>query len=297
MADRFSKETAQQRAYRAFETMVAGEDDSIDLAQAALLIAQSEYPHLAIAPSLAHLDALAQRVRGVLALPEPDALPHPTNDTEVFAVIDAMNKVLFDEEHFHGNKEDYYNPENSFLNKVLENHTGIPITLSLLYMEIGRRVGIQIDGIGLPFHFVVRCSLSQENIYIDPYEGGLLMSEQGCRDRIHRITQRRMKIHSHLFEPVTHRQLLARILNNLKRIYIDKEDYERTLTISDLIVLLLPGVASEQRDRGLIHLQLKHYSRAIHDLTTYLELAPQAEDRYEILNQIKTTRETLARLN
>jgi regulator of sirC expression with transglutaminase-like and TPR domain len=111
------------------------------------------------------------------------------------------------------------------------------------------------------------------------------------------MTQHRIKFHSQWLEPLTHRRWLMRILNNLKRIYINQDDYERALTICDLLIILNPRVAEEWRDRGLIHLQLKCYSRAIKDLKVYIELAPDTHDRYEILNYVKTARQMLAMLN
>jgi regulator of sirC expression with transglutaminase-like and TPR domain len=297
MTDPYAKDTAQQRTYRAFAALLAGDDEAIDLVQAALLIASTQYPDLDMAYYTALLDSLARRVRTVLALPTPDLQPTLPAGIETLQVIEAMNKILFEEEHFHGNRDDYHNPNNSFLNKVLEDHTGIPVTLSLIYAEVGKRVGIQIDGIGMPYHFLVRCQSPQGFIYIDPYEGGLQMSERSCRERIRQIAQHRIKFHSQWFEPFTHRHWLMRLLNNLKRIYINQDDYDRALTICDLIILLNPQTAEEWRDRGLIQLQLKCYSYAIKDLKTYTELAPEASDRYEILNYIKTARQMLAMLN
>ncbi len=297
MTDSFPKDTSNQRTYRAFETLIAGEDDAIDLAQAALLIAGIEYPDLNISQYVAQLDTLAERVRDTLALPGLQQLPQLPEETELLDVIDAMNKVLFEEEHFYGNKEDYYNPNNSFLNKVLEDHTGIPITLSLLYSEVGRRVGIQIDGIGIPYHFMVRCRLPQGMVYIDPYEGGTMMNEQGCRDRVRQLAQQKFKPGAQWFAPLSRRHWLTRMLNNLKKIYINRDDYGHALTTCDLLLMLTPRSAVERRDRGLILLQQKRYSRAIHDLTMYTELAPKADDRDEILNYVKMARQMLAMLN
>lgn len=294
MVDRSPKDTAQQRTYRAFEALVSGEDASIDLVQAALLIASIEYPDLDMAASMAQLDVLATRVWTTLT---SSGTPS-SQETEPLAVIDALNHVLFTEEVFRGNEEDYDNPENSFLNKVLETRMGLPITLSLVYIEVGKRVGIALDGIGLPYHFVVGYRLTPNTtIYIDPFASGLLLSEQDCRERIQHATHNKIKVHAHWFEPVTHKQFLARVLNNLKKVYLDREQYEKTLAICDFLILLLPQAAIERRDRGVIHLQLKHYSRALRDLTAYIELAPHANDRYEIQNQMKSIRQLIAMMN
>src|SRR2546421_8012337 len=241
MVEKSPKDMAQQRAYRAFEALIEGEDSAIDLAQAALIIASVEYPDLDRTRCMDSLDALGRRVREILALPSPDELSELPEPTAPLVIIDAINKVLFEEEHFHGNETDYYDPANSFLNRVLERQTGIPVSLSLLYMEVGKRVGLQIDGIGLPFYFLVRCKLGDGRvIYVDPFAEGQLLSERDCRERVRRIGRNKMKINQHWFDPVSNRQMLTRLLNNLKKIYMDREDYERALSICDLLVLLVP---------------------------------------------------------
>src|SRR6266487_1440030 len=291
-------DTPQERARKAFIDLVAGEDASINLARAAFLIALEEYPQLDIECYIKQLDRLAARVRKVLDLDELESesgtLTQLPNDIDILKVIDAMNLVLFEQEHFQGNQEDYYNPSNSFLNDVLENHRGIPITLSLLYMEVGKRVGLQIEGIGLPFHFVVGCRLPEGRIYIDPFESGHIYSEEECRERVRHMLEGKGKIYAQWFEPVSHKNLLVRMLNNLKHIYLHTEDYERALAISDRILLLIPRSPLERRDRGLIHLSLKHYGRALRDLSVYVELVPSAEDNEEIQRQIKALRQLIS---
>ena len=294
MAEAFPQDTAEQRAYRAFEALITGEDVAIDLAQAALLI---EYPDLDMAYYTAQLDALARRVRTLLALPDPDVLPQLPPEIESLAVIHALNDVLFKQEQFHGNRTDYYNPANSFLNKVLEDHTGIPISLSVLYMEVSRRVGLHIEGIGLPFHFMVRCSSPEGYLYIDVFDNGKLLNEQQCRESIYRIGGRKIKIPARLFEPVAHKQLLSRMLQNLKHIYLRNEEYTRVLAVCDRLLLLDPSSAVERRGRGIVHLQLKHYGRALSDLKAYLELAPHTRDRDEILGHIKLIRQMISMMN
>jgi regulator of sirC expression with transglutaminase-like and TPR domain len=298
MKNNFSKDTAQQRTYRAFETLIANKDAAIDLLQGALLIASTAYPELDTSHSLAQLDALACRVRAMLALPDPHTSPELPAEIDHMDVLHAMNQVLFEEEHFHGNRTDYFNPDNSFFNRMLEERTGIPITLSLLYIEVGKRVGIEIEGVALPYQFVVSCRLpTDEIIYIDPYEQGLQLSMEECKQRIRRMSHGRVQINQHWFRAVSHRHFLLRMLNNLKHIYLEQDDYARALIICDLILLLVPQHSHEWRDRGTLHLQLKHYARAKHDLMMYLELAPNAEDRDEILKHIETVREMIAKMN
>jgi regulator of sirC expression with transglutaminase-like and TPR domain len=298
MTNHNSEDTAQQRTYRAFETLVSGDDSEIDLLQAALLIASIEYPKLDMAQCTAQLDKLVCRVREVLTLPTHDVQPDLPADLDPLIVIDAINHVLFEEEHFHGSRKDYYNPENSFFNKVLERRIGIPITLSLLYIEVSKRVGLNIEGIALPYQFIVRYRFADGLIaYIDPYEEGALLSEDACKQRILRMSRGRMKVQQDWFEPVSQRMFLARILNNLKHIYLDKEDYEHALKIYNLLLILVPHYAYEWRDRGVINLYLKHYARARHDFNIYLELEPQADDTQEINNYLRIIRQMIAKMN
>ncbi len=298
MPEESLNDTPQQRARKAFIDLVTREEDAaIDLAQAALLIALEEYPDLDIASCITQLDLLAQRVRSELGLPGPDQLPQLPTKLDLLTVIGAMNLVLFEQDHFKGNQADYYSPSNSFLNKVLEKRKGIPITLSLVYMEVGKRVGLQIEGIGLPFHFIVRCRLPDGYTYIDPFEHGRLLSEEECRERIYRVFKRKTDFDPHWFEPVSHKQLLIRMLTNLKHIYTHQEDYVRALSICDRILLLAPGTLAERRDRGIVHFHLKHYARAVKDLAAYVEHAPAGEDTSDIQRQIKAIRQMIAMLN
>ncbi len=298
MAEQPIDPIAQQRALQAFEALTTCDDAVIDLVQAAFLIARIEYPDLDIAVTIGQLDALARRVGMLLGLAAehlPISLP-PT--LAPWAVIKAVNTVLFEQEGFHGNKGDYYNSANSFLHKVLEDHTGIPITLALLYMEVCKRLGLSMDGIGLPLHFMVGYRFSQDSrLYIDVFHDGELLSEQECRERIFQLAGGRIKFHRQWFEPISHKQFLIRMLSNLKHIYIHNEHYHYALAVCERLVMLSPETASERRDRGIVHLHLKHYGRARQDLKKYIELAPLAQDREEILTHIKTINQTIAMLN
>ncbi len=297
MPEESFNDTPQQSARKGFIDLVAQDDAAIDLAQAALLIALEEYPELDIAGCLAQLDLLARRVCATLGVSEPDKLIRLPGEVDPLIAIEAMNQVLFEQEHFKGNQEDYYNPSNSFLNEVLEKRSGIPITLSLVYMEVGKRIGLQIEGIGLPFHFVVHCRLPNGYIYIDPYEKGRLLSEEDCREHIQRVFKRKTDFDPQWLEPVSHRQLLVRMLTNLKHIYIHQEDYARALTVCDRILLLTADAPLERRDRGIVHFHLKHYARALQDLTAYLEHASAVENTEDIQRQIKAIRQIIAMMN
>jgi regulator of sirC expression with transglutaminase-like and TPR domain len=297
MAEESPRDTPQQRARKAFEALIAGDDDAIDLAQAALLIACEEYPDLNIARYMAKLNHLALVVLDVFGLSITELQAEIPTQLPPERILEAMNYVLFELEHFQGNSADYYNPRNSFLNDVLDQHTGIPITLSLLYMEVGKRLGLQIDGIGLPWHFIVRCRLPSDVIYIDPFTGGRILTEHDCHELVQRNAKSKVKFNPYWLEPVSKKQLLLRLLGNLKHIYIIQTDYVRALSICDRILLLALDSPTERRDRGAIHLQLKHYSRALRDLKAYIALAPHANDVNRIQRQIREIHQMLALLN
>lgn len=293
--------TSQQRARKAFEAVCAGDDAAIDLARAALLIASEEYPELDIAHYLAQLDVLAMQVRaalGIVDVSEDAELAQVLQALGPFPIIDAINQVLFAQEHFRGSsKADYYNPRNSFLNDVLERRIGIPITLSLVYIEVGRRLGVQIDGIGMPFHFIVGYRLPEGSIYIDAYEQGRILTEEDCRERMDRYFKGKAHFNRRWLQPVSHRQLLVRMLDNLKYIYMSREDDKRALSVCDRLVLLAPQSAIERRDRGRLYLHLKMYGRALRDLKMYLELASEGEDVEEVQKQVNALRQFIAMMN
>ncbi|HEX7733704.1 MAG TPA: transglutaminase-like domain-containing protein [Ktedonobacteraceae bacterium] len=288
---------AQQRARQEFTNLIMGDDAGIDLARAALLIAAEEYPTLDYDQLLARLEELAEQVRTRMVNLDMQPANPPVTVNECFDVLHSMNGVLFEQERFRGNRIDYYNPQNSFLNRVLERRLGIPLTLSLIYMEVGKRLGLRIAGIGMPFHFIVRCELQDASIYIDPYEKGKFLSEQDCRDRLSQIFKNQADFDPSWLEPLSAKQLLARMLTNLKNLYRHKGDYSRALMACDRLLLINPDQPAELHDRGILHFHLKHYSRAIHDLGKYVELAPQADNVEEVRQQIKMIRQLIAMMN
>ncbi len=289
---------ARQRARQAFIALITGDDASIDLARAALLIAAEEYPALDVDQYMDRLAELAERVRLHLANQEQQVSSVPVTMDDYLTVLNAMNTVLFEQERFRGNRIDYYNPQNSFLNRVLERRLGIPLTLSLVYMEVGKRLGLCIEGIGMPFHFMVRCVPEEAAaLYIDPYEKGKFLSALDCRRRLSQIFKNEEDFDTNWLEPLSPKQFLVRMLTNLKQIYLHKADLQHALMASDRILLLNPTLAIEQRERGIVHFRLKHYARAIHDLSAYIEMAPQADDIEEVRKQIKVIRQLIAMMN
>jgi regulator of sirC expression with transglutaminase-like and TPR domain len=269
-----------------FARLVGRPESAIDLAEAALLIAKEEYPGLEVAQYLSRLDAMAAEVRArVGSLEDPHRL------------IAGLNGYLFRELGFHGNTENYYDPRNSFLNDVLERRTGIPITLSTVYMEIGRRLGMRLHGVGMPGHFLVMYTGPGEEIVIDPFHAGMILSHADCQRILDRIYDGKLAFEPRLLAILGTRQILARMLNNLKAIYFKAQEYARALSVVDRLLILDPRAATEIRDRGLLSCQLKRFPEAMADLERYLGLAPEAEDAEVIRAHLRSIRERVATLN
>ncbi len=247
-------------------------ESSIDLAKAALTLAQDEYPALNVTPYLDQLASLARRVSERISV-----------GRDPIATVAALNGVLFEEEDFKGNSEDYYDPRNSFLNEVLDRRMGIPITLSILYLEVARRADIPMVGIGLPGHFIVGLVSPGRTIYVDPFHQGQLMTVKDCAARVAKIFDGQMAFTPEHLEPVDKRGILFRLLTNLKNIYMESRSFAKGHTVIDKMVLLAPQEWAQVRDRGLVRYHLKHYQPALTDLELYLQNSPEAPDRSDIL--------------
>lgn len=270
----------------AFAHLVRRPDASIDLAEASLLIAKEEYPELDIASYLARLDRLADDVRG---LASAGSDPH--------RLIAGLSEYLFQRLGFRGNAEDYYDPKNSFLNDVLDRRLGIPITLSTVYLEVGRRLGLSFRGVGMPGHFLVKYLGRGEEIVIDPFGGGAIVSPCDCQRILDRIYDGKIRFEPGMLSTVGTRQILARMLANLKAIYFNNEEYGKALSAVEHLLILHPHEASEIRDRGLLACQLRRYAEAMSDLERYLRLAPEANDSATIREHLCALRKRAAALN
>ena len=269
---------------RPFAALLA-EQAPLDLAEAALAIARDEYPDLQAAPYLAMLDAWAARVR--------DRLPPQPSPADAAG---ALRGVLFDEKGLRGNADDYYDPRNSFLNDVLERRAGIPISLSAVYMEVGRRAGMRVEGLGLPGHFIVRVG-GTPGILLDPFFGGTELSEEQCQDRLDRVFGRKARVEAAMLAACDTRAILARMLRNLKIIYGKRDDHLRAVRVCDRLLELDPAQAAERRDRGLLYAGLGCYGLAADDLEAYARQAPRAEDAAEVSLRAAELRRLAARLN
>jgi regulator of sirC expression with transglutaminase-like and TPR domain len=285
------------------------------LAIAALMIARVEYPDLDPSRYLAQLDFIGDEARRRLAAAEPPSdTPHDV-DVERYAKVIALNRYLFDELQFAGNEADYGDPRNSFLNEVIDRRTGIPITLSLVYMEVAQRAGLPIEGINFPGHFLLRCRagrglIAAEDLIIDPFHGGALLSREllaqqsgGDRDPLDEDGHS-LRFKSRLLPPATKPEILSRMLTNLKRVYVRMHSFPQARDVADMLIAVDPSAIGELRDRGLLAYHLKDFSGALRDLQAYLRLIPSGtqddddrEDRERIWEHVKTLRKRVASLN
>lgn len=267
------------RARQLFYREINQPDSSIDLAKAALYIALEEYPDIEPEEYLNILDTMADELR--------DRLPAQNYPLRI---IQTINRYLYDELQFAGNDADYYDPRNSFLNQVIDRRTGIPISLSLVYLEVAKRIDFPMVGIGMPGHFLIKPDFADAAIFVDAFNGGEILFTEDCQDRISQIYGQVMKLQPAFIAPVSPSQLLARMLGNLKAIYLQQGDPVRVLRAVERILLLFPDALGERRDRGILYDQLGRLAEARHDLQIYLINAPNAPDAARI-------RQMLDRLN
>jgi regulator of sirC expression with transglutaminase-like and TPR domain len=263
------------------------EDERIDLARAALAIARTEYPRLEPDLYLRRLQGLAQRVRARL-----------TRNPTPAETIGVVNSVLFDEEQFRGNVDDYYDPRNSFLNEVLDRKLGIPITLALVYEEVARRTGLQLFGVGMPGHFLLtHYDVDGRQVILDPFHGGALLSLQECQRRLDKIYSGQMQLRSELLASVSRRRWLTRLLNNLKTIYLSSRNFRKALVMADLILAIYPRSPEDVKQRAALRYNLGQMRNALLDFEDYLKMLPEASDADEIRAVILAIRRTLASWN
>jgi regulator of sirC expression with transglutaminase-like and TPR domain len=272
-----------------WKEIVAGPEEEVDLAEAALVIAAHEYPDLDIPAYLAHLSEMAATLKRRL---REDISPTET--------LIALNRYLFDELGFSGNTGDYYDPRNSFLNEVLDRRLGIPITLSLVHIEIGRRIGLALHGVSFPGHFLVKCVMRNGAVVLDPYARGASLSLEDLQQRLKVLrsgAQPTSEMVGHMLAAAGKKSILARLLRNLKGIYRERNDLVRALAAADRVIGLEPGAAEEYRDRAGIYLDLECFRAALSDFRNYLMLNPRAEDAAVVERRVVELQQIAARLN
>ncbi|HEX2229192.1 MAG TPA: transglutaminase-like domain-containing protein, partial [Candidatus Binatia bacterium] len=247
-------------------------EDALDLGRAALAIARAEYPQLDVGAYLARIDELAAEVRGHLG----------SHRSDLHHSLAALSYVLFQKKGYRGNHDQYFDPKNSFLNDVIDRRTGIPITLSVLYLEIARRIGLQLRGVGFPGHFLVKYLDEDQQIVIDPFNGGDIKTPESMRQLLKGLYGSTVPWTDRLLDAVTKRQILRRMLNNLKFIYLKQRDYVKALAALDRMIIAEPNLPEDLRERGAVYQALEYFPQAKADFENYLRLAPDAPDAGDI---------------
>ena len=262
------------------------EDEKIDLIRGALVIARTQYPNLEIEEYAGRIERMARRVAALAA------------DLDQKRTMAALNSVVFEETKLRGNREDYYDPRNSFLNDVLDRGLGIPITLSIIYMEVARRVGFPLSGVGMPGHFLLKhYGESGQEILIDCFNRGDILSLQECQMRLDEIYSGEMKLRPEFLHPISRRQILTRMLNNLKTVYLSTRNFRKALPIADLILVIYPQSAEDVKQRALLRYSMGMHGLAAEDLDEYLKLSKSASDAEEIKQMMLSIRRMLALMN
>lgn len=265
------------------EALSGGGESRLDAA--ALDLASIEFPSLIAGPYLARLDEM-----GVELEEETAGMSGPE-------FLARANTYLFEDVGFRGNESNYYDPRNSCLNWVLDQRTGIPITLSLVYIEVARRAGRRISGIGLPGHFIVQYDDGRYSTYLDPFNGGKLLEEEECMELARSIAGSEVLSDPKLLRPVSAQYILIRMLNNLRAAYFRREDFGRAGAVLDLLIQTSPDTAEYYKGRAIANVHVKQLRAAAADFEAYLRLNPEAEDREEVVKQMVSIHRWLGALN
>jgi len=277
--------TSPARNARSRFAEIVSADERVNLAEAALVIAAEEYPRLDVEGYLEKLDLFGDIARNQAA-----------NARDAMDFISAINTTLFERLGFRGNRDAYYDPRNSFLNEVIDRRTGIPITLTVVYIEVARRIGFAVKGVGLPFHFIAKHEAETGDIFIDPFNEGRVLGQNACAEGVANVSRDGVELRNEHLKAVGNKQILTRILSNLAGIY-STTDCRRALAAIERILLINPGSTPHIRDRGLFLASVGDSVTAIIELEKYLTLAPQAADVDVVRGQIKSIRQNQAKLN
>jgi regulator of sirC expression with transglutaminase-like and TPR domain len=268
-----------------FHRLLAGEPRPC-LLRIALEIARDAYPELDPGPYLDAVDALAERVRQRCG---PGARPR--------AVLGQINWALFVEEGYEGNRDNYFDPRNSYLNEVIDRKRGIPISLSVLYQAVGERLGLALQGVNLPAHFMLRLDEPGSPVFIDAFHSGELLDPRGCRRRIADLSRNPVTLSDEQLASCPARVVVARMLRNLKAIYLGTSDFVSALPVQRRLAALEQDDPDEQRDLGMVCLQAECVGEAIDPLAAYLAAKPDADDAPQVGALLAAARRTVAEWN
>ncbi|MBE9030220.1 tetratricopeptide repeat protein [filamentous cyanobacterium LEGE 11480] len=268
-------------ARQLFMREVRQPDEYIDLERAALYMAQEAYPTLDMEEYVVALDGMAEEIRARL----------PVEDYPL-RTLKVVNQYLYEELGFKPNQADYYSAKNSFLNDVLDRRTGIPITMSLVYLSLAQRIAFPMVGIGLPGHFLIRPVQNDMEIFVDAFNYGEILFAQDCADLLRKMFGDQLAMQEQFLAPVSNGHFLARMLTNLKAIYAAEANVEGVLAAVERILLIFPEAPIELRDRGMILFRLNRWVEAREDLERYLTVHPVADDRHHVQNVLEHMQNT-----
>lgn len=254
-------------ARQLFAREVSRPDPDVDLARAALLVAMEEYPQLPVERYLARLEQLAEEAKDRL---DEEGAP--------LVVLREVLATLYERHGFLGNRDAYYDPRNSFLSDVLDRGLGIPLTLGLVLLEVGWRLDLPVEGVNFPGHFLVRYRGESLDLLVDPFDGGRIRFQDQAQELLDRVYGGMVRVQDSFLEPATRKEMLHRLLTNLKSVYLNIEDHERALAVVERLLLLRPSAPHELRDRGMILARLGRSDEAVEELRSYLDHAPRAAD-------------------
>lgn len=256
---------------RLFAAEVVRPEPEMSMARAALLVAQEEYPQIPVELYLARLDQMAEEVKDRLA-----------DETAPTVVLEEMVDMLFVRRHFKGNRTAYYDPRNSFLNDVLDRGTGIPLTLGMVMLEVGWRLGLPLEGVNFPSHFLVRYRGEAVDLLLDPYDGGKVRFQDQAQELLDQVYGGMVRVQDSFLRTATKRDMLIRLLANLKGVYVNVSDHARALAVVERLLILHPESRGDLRARGLILARMGRREEAAEQLRAYLEVAPGAGDAARI---------------
>jgi len=287
--DKAYEQLAELKPEQAFEELGQSDDDRFPLLAASLIVARDEYPALD-----------AEGIERIATEYARRAAAHGVDPNEPLPALRVINNLLFDELGFTGNTGDYYDPRNSYVNDVYERKLGIPISLAVIQLDLARRLGMPLEGVSFPGHFLVRMPVDGGLLVLDPFHKGRSLDAEELKERARPHfgnAEIRDEQLGALLAPANTKTVVLRMLRNLKALYVEREDLDRALRCADRLVRLDPGDAGERRDRGQLYLQVGHNRAAQSDLKYYLEQTPEAPDGDAVRQSLIEASAVTARLN
>ena len=260
-------------------TELSRSESEMDLARAALLIAKEEYPQLSVELYVARLDQISEEVKDRLA-----------DETAPLVILNDVLQTLYERRRFAGNREAYHDPRNSFLNDVLDRGLGIPLTLGIVLLEIGWRLGLPVEGVKFPGHFLVRYTGDEVSLLIDPFDRGKIRFEDEAQELLDKIYGGTVPLQADFLRAASKRDVLIRMLTNLKGVYVKLDDHRRALAAVERLLMMTPTAPIESRSRGVLLARLGRHEEAAKQLEAYLRVAPSADDAGRVEGMVKELR-------